>query len=29
MALEGIMLIKISQAEKDKYYMIYTYFWNR
>ena len=28
MALEGVMLIRISQAEKDKYYMIYTYFWN-
>ena len=26
--LEGIMLSKISQSEKDRYHMTFTYMWN-
>ena len=29
MDLEGIMLSEISQTEKNKYYMIITYIWNK
>ena len=29
MELEGIMLSEISQTEKNKYYMIITYIWNK